>query len=107
MGAAIRHVGGRLHDRAHIQKLILVVTDGRPHDPTDRYEGRYALEDTRRAVQEVRARGMQCYGLTIDQRGRTWLPHLFGPGHYAVFSRLDALPAVLPRMYARITGLAE
>ena len=107
MGAAIRHVGGRLHERAHIQKLILVVTDGRPHDPTDRYEGRYALEDTRRAVQEVRARGMHCYGLTIDQRGRTWLPHLFGPGHYAVFSRLDALPAVLPRMYARITGLAE
>ena len=107
MGAAIRHVGGRLHERACIRKLMLVVTDGRPHDPTDRYEGRYALEDTRRAVQEIRARGMHCYGLTIDRRGRTWLPNLFGPGHYAVFSRLDALPAVLPRMYARITGLAE
>ena len=107
MGAAIRHVGGRLHERARTRKLMLVVTDGRPHDPTDRYEGRYALEDTRRAVQEVRARGMHCYGLTIDRRGRAWLPQLFGPGHYAVFSRLDALPVVLPRMYARITGLAE
>ena len=107
MGAAIRHVGARLVDRTRTRKLMLVVTDGRPHDPTDRYEGRYALEDTRRAVQEVRARGMHCYGLTIDRRGRAWLPQLFGPGHYAVFSRLDALPAVLPRMYARITGLAE
>ena len=106
MGAAIRHVGARLHERARTWKLMLVVTDGRPHDPTDRYEGRYALEDTRRAVQEVRARGMHCYGLTIDRRGRSWLPQLFGPGYYAVFSRLDALPAVLPRMYARITGLA-
>ena len=107
MGAAIRHVGRRLHHRTRTRKLMLVVTDGRPHDPTDRYEGRYALEDTRRAVQEVRARGMHCFGLAIDRRGRAWLPRLFGPGHYAVFSRPDALPAVLPRMYARITGLAE
>ena len=105
MGTAIRHVGGRLHDCTRTRKLMLVITDGRPHDPTDRYEGRYALEDTRRAVQEVRARGMHCYGLTIDRRGRAWLPQLFGPGHFAVFSRPDALPVVLPRMYARITGL--
>ena len=105
MGAAIRHVGGRLEARAPAQKLMLVITDGRPHDPTDRYEGRYALDDTRRAVQEIRARGVHCFGLTIDRRGRDWLPHLFGPGHFAVFSRLDALPPVLPRLYARITGL--
>ena len=48
---------------------------------------------------------VHCFGLTIDRRGRAWLPHLFGPGHYAVFSRPDALPSVLPRLYARITGL--
>ena len=105
MGAAIRHVGGHLVRRAHAQKLMLVITDGRPHDPTDGYEGRYALEDTRRALQEMRAHGVHCFGLTVDQRGRGWLPSLFGPGHYAVFSRLDALPPALPRLYARITGL--
>ena len=38
----------------------------------------------------------------IDRRGRAWLPHLFGPGHYAVFSHLDTLPTVLLRLYARI-----
>ena len=105
MGAAIRHVGGRLRGRARSRKLMLVVTDGRPHDPTDRYEGRYALEDTRRALQEMRMRGVHCFGLTIDRCGRAWLPHLFGPGHYAVFAHLDALPTVLPRLYARITAL--
>ena len=107
MGAAIRHVGGRLRERARARKLMLVITDGRPHDPTDRYEGRYALEDTRRALQEIRVQGVQCFGLTIDRSGRAWLPHLFGPGHYAVFSRLDALPTVLPRLYARITASGE
>ena len=105
MGAAVRHVGGILQARAHARKLMLVLTDGRPHDPIDRYEGRYALEDTRRALQEIRTRGVHCFGLTIDRRGRAWLPHLFGPGHYTVFSRPDALPSVLPRLYARITGL--
>ena len=107
MGAVVRHVGGRLQARAHARKLMLVLTDGRPHDPIDGYEGRYALEDTRRALQEMRARGVHCFGLTIDRRGRSWLPHLFGPGHYAVFSRPDALPSVLPRLYARITGLGS
>ena len=105
MGAVVRHVGSRLQERAHARKLMLVLTDGRPHDPIDGYEGRYAIEDSRRALQEVRARGVHCFGLTIDRRGRTWLPHLFGPGQFAVFSRPQALPSVLPRLYARITGL--
>ena len=105
MGAAVRHVGRRLRERTRAQKLMLVITDGRPHDPTDRYEGRYALEDTRRALLELRMRGVHCVGLTVDRRGRSWLPLLFGPGHYAVFSRPASLPAVLPRLYARMTGL--
>ena len=87
--------------------MMLVITDGHPHDPTDGYEGRHALEDTRRALRELRADGVHCVGLTIDRRGRSWLPHLFGPGHYSVFSRPDALPAVPPRLYARITGLGD
>ena len=107
MGAAVRHVGRRLRERTSARKLMLVITDGRPHDPTDGYEGRYALEDTRRALRELRVDGVHCVGLTIDRRGRSWLPRLFGPGRYAVFSRPDALPTVLPRLYARITGLGE
>ena len=103
MGAAIRHVGARLRECVRTRKLMLVLTDGRPHDPTDGYEGRHALEDTRRALRELRVHGVHCFGLTIDRHGRAWLPFLFGPGHYAVFSRPEALPAVLPRLYARIT----
>ncbi len=106
MGAAVRHVGSRLQRRASAQKVMLVITDGRPHDPTDRYEGKYALEDTRRALEELRVCGVHCFGLTIDQRGRDYLPYLFGPGHYAVFSQPQSLPSVLPRLYARITALS-
>jgi nitric oxide reductase NorD protein len=104
MGAAIRHVGVRLEERSPTRKLLLVLTDGRPHDPVDGYEGRYALEDTRRALAELHARGIQCFGLTIDRRGAEYLPHLFGAGHYAVLSDARALPRVLPTLYARITA---
>ena len=107
MGAVIRHAGRGLQERAHARRLMIVLTDGRPHDPIDGYEGRYAIEDTRRALQELRASGIRCFGLTIDARGRAWLPSLFGPGHYAVFSRPEALPSVLPGLYARITGLGR
>lgn len=103
MGAAIRHVGARLEQRTSSQKLLLVLTDGRPNDPPDGYEGRYALEDTRRALLELRARGIHGFGLTIDQRGREYLPHLFGPGRYAVLSQPQFLPRVLPKLYARLT----
>jgi nitric oxide reductase NorD protein len=106
MGAAIRHVGMRLESRSPAQKLLLVLTDGRPHDPADGYEGRYGLEDTRRALLELRSQGVHCFGLTIDQRGREYLAHLFGAGHYAVFADPRSLPQVLPRLYARITSRA-
>jgi nitric oxide reductase NorD protein len=107
MGAAIRHVGARLKSRAPEQKLLLVLTDGRPYDPADGYEGRHGLEDTRRALLELRVRGMHCFGLAIDQHGREYLPYLFGAGHYAVFADPRSLPRILPRLYARITARAR
>lgn len=104
LGAAVRHVGARLECRPVAQRLLLVLTDGRPHDPVDGYVGRHALEDTRRALLELRSRGVHCVGLTIDQRSAEYLPHLFGSGHYAVFSDPRALPRLLPRLLARVTG---
>lgn len=104
LGAAVRHVGARLERRPVAQRLLLVLTDGRPNDPVDGYVGRHALEDTRRALLELRSRGVHGFGLTIDQRGADYLPQLFGSGHYAVFSDPRALPRLLPRLLARITG---
>lgn len=104
LGAAIRHVGAALERRPAAQRLLLVLTDGRPHDPVDGYVGRHALEDTRRALIEQRARGLQPFGLTIDPRGAEFFPHLFGVGRYAVFTDPRALPQVLARLLARITG---
>ena len=107
MGAAVRHTGKKLLQCQSRQKLLIVMSDGRPHDPTDRYEGKYALEDTRKALNEMRSRNVQCFGLTIDQQGSNYLRYLFGPGHYAVYSHLQSLPEILPRLYVRITDMTR
>ena len=103
MGAALRHATARLKDRPHTHRLLLVLTDGKPND-TDHYEGRYAIEDTRVAVQEARRAGLRLFGVTVDEQGRDYLPHIFGPGAYAIFPHVARLPAALPAIYRHLTG---
>jgi nitric oxide reductase NorD protein len=105
IGAALRHMKKRFSRRSERHRLLLLLTDGRPFDPADNYKGLYALEDTRKALQELYNDGIYAYGLTIDQAGVEYLPYLFGPGKYTVFSNIMALPEFLPKLYARLTGL--
>lgn len=105
IGAALRHMAERFKSRPERHRLLLLLTDGRPFDPADHYKGLYALEDTRKALQELNNDNIYVYGLTIDQSGLEYLPHLFGPGKYTVFSNVLALPEFLPKLYAKLTGL--
>ncbi|HYF89226.1 nitric oxide reductase activation protein NorD [Azospirillum sp.] len=102
MGAALRHATFRLKDRPHTHRLLLVLTDGKPND-TDHYEGRYAIEDTRVAVQEARRAGLRLFGITVDEQGRDYLPYIFGTGAYAIFPHVARLPAALPAIYRQLT----
>jgi nitric oxide reductase NorD protein len=103
MGAAIRHATALLETRPHTHRLLLVLTDGKPND-IDHYEGRYAIEDTRVAVQEARRAGLRLFGVTVDAQGRDYLPYIFGPGAYAIFPHVARLPAALPAIYRQLTG---
>lgn len=103
MGAALRHATSLLEKRPQSHRLLLVLTDGKPND-TDHYEGRYAIEDTRVAVQEARRAGLRLFGVTVDEKGRDYLPYIFGPGAYAIFPHVARLPAALPAIYRQLTG---
>jgi nitric oxide reductase NorD protein len=103
MGAAIRHTTALLEKRPHTHRLLLVLTDGKPND-IDHYEGRYAIEDTRVAVQEARRAGLRLFGVTVDAQGRDYLPYIFGPGAYAIFPHVARLPSALPAIYRQLTG---
>jgi nitric oxide reductase NorD protein len=103
MGAAIRHATSILGEQRAQQRLMLILTDGKPND-LDHYEGRYGIEDTRHAVLEAREQGLQPFCVTVDEKGSDYLSHLFGLGRYVVIRKPADLPKQLPLLYAQLTG---
>ncbi|MBI1424848.1 MAG: VWA domain-containing protein [Gammaproteobacteria bacterium] len=103
MGAAIRYASKVLLRQAASQRLLLILTDGKPND-LDQYEGRYGAEDTRRAILEARQQGLRPLCVTIDDEAGTYLPHLFGSNGFVVIRQPSELPRRLPLLYAQLTG---
>ena len=102
MGAAIRQATILLAAQPQRQRLLLLLTDGKPND-LDRYEGRYGIEDTRMALHEARQQGLQPFCVTIDSEANEYLPHLFGANGFAVIRKPEDLPKELPLLYAQMT----
>jgi len=102
MGAAIRQASSILSEQMAHQRLLLILTDGKPND-LDHYEGRYGIEDTRQAIVEARRKGLQPFCVTIDEEAGAYLPHLFGNDGYIVIRKPSDLPRELPLIYARLT----
>ena len=105
MGAAIRAATLRLQARPERQRLLLILTDGKPND-LDIYEGRYGLEDTRHAVQAARAAGLTPFCVTIDEAAHAYLPQLFGQHGYALVHRPQELVQRLAAVHAQLTRSA-
>lgn len=102
-GAALRHATALLMREPATHRLLLLLSDGKPND-VDHYEGRYGVEDMRQAIIEAKAQGVFPFCLTIDRHAASYLPAIFGAGHYALLSRPQALPAVLVGWMKRLAS---
>lgn len=102
MGAAIRWGGEVLARQKARDLLLLLLTDGKPND-SDHYEGRYGIEDTRKALATAKQRGLRPFCVTIDQEAHEYLPHIFGRNNFTIIRRPSELPARLPLLYAQLT----
>ena len=102
MGTAIRRASQLLEKEPAQQKLLLILTDGKPND-LDKYEGRYGLEDTRMAVLEAQKLGLRPFCVTIDEEAGDYLPYLFGSHSYVLVRNAAELPKKLPLLYLRLT----
>lgn len=102
LGAAIRHVAARLHDERSGQRLLLVLTDGKPND-LDHYEGQHGIEDSRMAVREARRAGLALHGIIIDEDGQDWFARIFGRGGFTLLPRPERLHTALPDIYRSLT----
>jgi len=102
LGTAIRQSTKILTQQHAEHKLLLIVSDGKPND-IDRYEGRYGIEDTRKAVQEAKSAGLTPFCITVDSDANSYLPYLFGNRGYSVIHNSLKLPQVLPEIYLGLT----
>jgi nitric oxide reductase NorD protein len=103
MGAAIRHMSRQLESDGARKKLLLILTDGKPND-VDHYEGRFALEDSRKAVMEARTKGQAVFAVTVDRSAGDYLPAIFGRSGFALVSNISKLPSALPAIYRSLTA---
>jgi len=103
MGAAIRQATKVLVEQRSSQKLLLILTDGKPND-IDHYEGRFGIEDTHQAIKEAHKLGIKPFCITIDQEAQSYLPYLFGSNGFTVILRPEQLPLRLPQLYHQLTS---
>ncbi|MCC2640342.1 MAG: protein of unknown function, contains von Willebrand factor [Nitrospira sp.] len=101
-GAAIRHATRKLLARPAKTRILVVMSDGRPLD--DGYRDDYSLEDTRMALREARAYGVEPVCITIDKQADPYLRRMYGEVRFVVIDRVEGLPEKLPRIYHRLTA---
>jgi nitric oxide reductase NorD protein len=103
MGTAIRHLGTLLSKTPAKTRILFVLTDGRPDD-IDSYRGPYAIEDTRRALNEAKALQLNPFVLTFDKDGMDYLPHMLGSNRYQLISDVSQLPVQISTIYKHLTS---
>jgi nitric oxide reductase NorD protein len=102
MGAAIREATKILDKQQSANKLLLIISDGKPNDE-DKYDGRYGIEDTKKALQEMKKKGITPFCITIDLDAKEYLSYLFGRNGYAIVRNGEKLPKVLTEVYINLT----
>ncbi|WP_022979132.1 nitric oxide reductase activation protein NorD [Ideonella sp. B508-1] len=106
-GAAVRHAGRHLAEqRGARRRLLLLLTDGHPHD--DGYEGAQGLADTRRALAEVAAEGTATLALHVGGAPHdAALSTAYGDGAWLRVDQERDLPSRLPALMAQALARAN
>ncbi|MCF6317515.1 MAG: VWA domain-containing protein [Marinosulfonomonas sp.] len=102
MGAALRHAGHYLGMRREEKRLLLVLTDGAPHD-IDVEDPQYLQDDTRVAVNELSAKGITTYCISLDPAADDYVSDIFGRNNFTVIDKVERLPEKLPRLFMSLT----
>ena len=75
--------------------LLLVLTDGAPHD-IDVEDPQYLQDDTRVAVNELSAKGINTYCISLDPAADDYVSDIFGRNNFTVIDKVERLPEKLP-----------
>jgi len=101
MGAALRHAGQGLKAQQADKKLLLILTDGRPHD-VDVKDEQHLIADARKAVRELDREGIYSWCINLDPRADEYVADIFGR-QYTVIDNIERLPERLPELFISLT----
>lgn len=76
LGPGVRHSIELLRQRKAKKKLLFIITDGKVSD-VDPYEGRYGLEDIKKALSEAEQLGIKVIGITLDLDIKSYFRSMF------------------------------
>lgn len=99
LGPAIRHATHLLQQTSARQKVLLILTDGKPTD-YDGYEGRYGIEDMRKACLEAEALQISTKAFAIEKAAKHYFPQMFYS--YEILSDPTRLPESLIQTLAKL-----
>ena len=102
MGPPLRHATELLQNIDARVRLLVTLSDGKPEDYDD-YKGEYAIEDTRHALIEAKARGIHPFCITIDKKAHDYIGHMYGEVNYIFVDEVRKLPVRLPEIYRTLT----
>jgi nitric oxide reductase activation protein len=101
MGAAIRHAADILDHIPSRVRLLIILGDGFPNDID--YKQTYAIEDTRKAIQETRSKQIHTHAITVNLSEHPKLDRLYGHFNHTIISDVFDLPDKLLRIYSGLT----
>ena len=103
LGAALRYAGRSLSAEPCHHRLVLVLSDGEPSDIDVREPG-YLDADARRAVQQLRTRGIAVHCLALGGGHDRHHEDIFGSRGFTRIHELKTLPSMLSAVYLKMTG---
>jgi nitric oxide reductase NorD protein len=82
----------------------MVLSDGKPYHGGTHYVGEYAIEDTKKAIEEARKAGIKPFGIVVGKQSRKEFERMYGRD-FVIIKNVIELPDLLPIIYRRLTGI--
>lgn len=101
IGTALRHAGKELEKEPTARKWIILLSDGKPND-YDTYEGKYGIEDVKKALSELEQKHINTFSLAIEAQAKYYLPQMFGHNNYNILAKPSDLPFAFGKFYKKI-----
>lgn len=101
IGPALRHAYHLLANIPAEKKLVILITDGKPCD-YDRYEGRYGIEDIKKALSEGKLLNVTTHAFAVDKQARFYFPAMFSSADYDVVTHPSKLLSSIFQMYLKL-----